>query len=215
MTEFWNWSYEISGFFRHSDFTWNQFLVILNTQSCILNHFSSSTFWNFGTFWHFQVWNFSKNQHSKPLRLLKWQFLTIWNQSKLISRKIRWSRNLISLHLFQVVVQELRKWAINDKHRWGPRMNYLVLAENLEVVDLGSQSKGKLDFSNQIKFPKTSQFFCQINFFTKKVTNAHCGNYGNLLSLKKISSNHLFSSFFSKTVTFTKFLPKMRESEFP
>ena len=98
---------------------------------------------------------------------------------------------------------------------WGPRMNYLALAENLEVVDLGSQSKGKLDFSNQIKFPKTSQFFCQINFFTKKVTNAHCGNYGNLLSLKKISSNHLFSSFFSKTVTFTKFLPKMRESEFP
>ena len=33
--------------------------------------------------------------------------------------------------------------------------------------------------------------------------------------LKKISSNHLFSNFFSKTVTFTKFLPKMRESEFP
>ena len=32
---------------------------------------------------------------------------------------------------------------------------------------------------------------------------------------KNISSNHLFSNFFSKTVTFTKFLPKKRESEFP
>ena len=30
----------------------------------------------------------------------------------------------------------------------------------------------------------------------------------------KISSNQLLSNFFSKTVTFTKFLPKMRESEF-
>ena len=32
---------------------------------------------------------------------------------------------------------------------------------------------------------------------------------------KKISSNQLFSNFFSKTVTFTKFLPEMRESKFP
>ena len=32
---------------------------------------------------------------------------------------------------------------------------------------------------------------------------------------KKISSNQLFSNFFSKTVTFTKFLPKMHESKFP
>ena len=35
------------------------------------------------------------------------------------------------------------------------------------------------------------------------------------LHWKKLSSNQLFSNFFSKTVTFTKFLPKMRESEFP
>ena len=32
---------------------------------------------------------------------------------------------------------------------------------------------------------------------------------------KNISSNQLFSNLFSKTVTFTKFLPKMRESKFP
>ena len=31
---------------------------------------------------------------------------------------------------------------------------------------------------------------------------------------KNVLSNHLFSNFFSKSVTFTKFLPKMRESEF-
>ena len=32
---------------------------------------------------------------------------------------------------------------------------------------------------------------------------------------KKISWNQLFSNFFSETVTFTKFLPKKRESKFP
>ena len=31
---------------------------------------------------------------------------------------------------------------------------------------------------------------------------------------KNISSNHLFSDFFSKNVVFTRFLQKMRESEF-
>ena len=39
--------------------------------------------------------------------------------------------------------------------------------------------------------------------------------YINSLSPKKISSNQLFSDFFSKSVTFTKFLPKMSESKFP
>ena len=36
-----------------------------------------------------------------------------------------------------------------------------------------------------------------------------------LSHLKNISSNQLFSNKFSKTVTFTKFLPKMREREVP
>ena len=39
-------------------------------------------------------------------------------------------------------------------------------------------------------------------------------NEKSTLTEKKNSSNQLFSIFFSKTVTFTKFLPKMRESEF-
>ena len=32
---------------------------------------------------------------------------------------------------------------------------------------------------------------------------------------KNFSSNQLFSNFFSKNVTFTKFLPEMSESKFP
>ena len=36
-----------------------------------------------------------------------------------------------------------------------------------------------------------------------------------LSHLKNISSDQLFSNLFSKTVIFTKFLPKMREREFP
>ena len=34
-------------------------------------------------------------------------------------------------------------------------------------------------------------------------------------NMHKISSNQLFTNHFSKSVTFTKFLPKMRESKFP
>ena len=30
---------------------------------------SSSEFWIFGIFWHFPVWNFSKNRNSKPTKL--------------------------------------------------------------------------------------------------------------------------------------------------
>ena len=44
---------------------------------------------------------------------------------------------------------------------------------------------------------------------------AQCGKMKNLLSPKNISSNQLFSNFFSKNGAFTKFLPKKRESKFP
>ena len=52
---------------------------------------------------------------------------------------------------------------------------------------------------------------------TKCNHSAQCGKIENLLSQKKISLNRLrlFSDFFSLTVTFTGFLPKKRESEFP
>ena len=41
------------------------------------------------------------------------------------------------------------------------------------------------------------------------------GKMKNFLSLKIISSNQLISNFFSKTVTFTKFLPRKCENKFP
>ena len=50
--------------------------------------------------------------------------------------------------------------------------------------------------------------------FRQIILRAHCGKTRNLLSLKNVSSNQLFSDFFSKFVVFTKFLPKKRESKF-
>ena len=48
----------------------------------------------------------------------------------------------------------------------------------------------------------------------RKINTTHC-EHEILSHQKNISSNQLFSNLFSKTVTFTKFLPKMSEREFP
>ena len=45
--------------------------------------------------------------------------------------------------------------------------------------------------------------------------HSQCGKTRKSLSLKFFSWNQLFSNFFSKNVTFTKFLLKKREREFP
>ena len=69
-------------------------------------------------------------------------------------------------------------------------------------------------FRNFIRF----DLLLVIDFTKKNSSNqriALCGNYRNLLSLKKNSSNQLFSNFFSKNVAFTKFLPIKSESKFP
>ena len=58
-----------------------------------------------------------------------------------------------------------------------------------------------------------SSYFVFLRYNLLSYTS-HCEKMKNLLSLKKISSNQSFSNFVSKTITFTKFLPKMRESEF-
>ena len=55
-----------------------------------------------------------------------------------------------------------------------------------------------------------TEFFSKVPHHT-----ALCGKMKTLLSLKKISSNQLSSDFVSKTITFTKFLPKKSESKFP
>ena len=52
-------------------------------------------------------------------------------------------------------------------------------------------------------------FFCQIVFFLFTV---QCEK---IVTQKKNSSNQLFSIFFHKNVTFTKFLSKKCDSEFP
>ena len=62
---------EVSGFFCHSDFTWNRFWSFWSPKNCHLDHFCSSEFLIFGYFWHFlKVWNSQKItiQASKILR---------------------------------------------------------------------------------------------------------------------------------------------------
>ena len=52
--------------------------------------------------------------------------------------------------------------------------------------------------------------------FLHYVYHEHSVEKQEILSHQKnISSNQLFRNLFSKTVTFTKFLPKIREREFP
>ena len=71
----------------------------------------------------------------------------------------------------------------------------------------------KLSFEEISKFSFTENFWSETKI--RKFPHCDvCGKMKNLLSLKKISSNQLFSNFFSKTVTFTKFLQKIcaRES---
>ena len=90
-----NWEYTI---FCHTDFTWNQFWAFWTAKVAILWPFEK--FWILD-FWHFQVWNISKNQHWKPPKLLKWHFLTFSNQSQLISRKIKVEGKLPNFHNFE------------------------------------------------------------------------------------------------------------------
>ena len=79
-----NWKYTVWEF---QNFDTTQILREIN-----FGHLRSSEFW---IFWHFQVWNFSKNQNSMPSKLLVRQFLTYCKQLKLISLKIAAGKMLI------------------------------------------------------------------------------------------------------------------------
>ena len=70
-------------------------------------------------------------------------------------------------------------------------------------------------------------FFREINFqplfrfhgifleeLSRHNSSTQCGKTSNSFSLKKISSNQVFSNFFSKTIVFTKFLRRKCEREF-
>ena len=78
-------------------FKWNQFW----SKTAILIIWAALDFKIFWKFWQLQVWNFSKSQNSKPPKLLEWQFLTFWNQPKLISHKIRVAGRLLNFHSSQ------------------------------------------------------------------------------------------------------------------
>ena len=54
---------------------------------------------------------------------------------------------------------------------------------------------------------------CRLSFSLFQTTGWRNEKFS--LTKKNISSNQLFSTLFSKTVNFTKFLPKIREREFP
>ena len=77
-----NWEYAM---WKFQDFYATQILREINfghfedPKNCRFDHLSSSELWIFGKFWHFQEWNtISKNQTSKPRKLSKWYFFTLW-----------------------------------------------------------------------------------------------------------------------------------------
>ena len=61
---------------------------------------------------------FPKNQNSNPPKLLKWKFLTLWRQSKLISHKIRKPWKWLNFQVAQYpqskfpirLVRSVQKW---------------------------------------------------------------------------------------------------------
>ena len=59
------------------------------------------------------------------------------------------------------------------------------------------------------------EFFCQRSKYEVCTTVCVWKIQIFTLTKKNISSNQLVSNLFSKIVTFAKFLPKMREREFP
>ena len=66
----------------------------------------------------------------------------------------------------------------------------------------------------QNQFQVKSEWLYTVWRLTRKLLS-QCGKTRNLLIEKNISSNHLFSTFFSKNITLTEFLPKMCVSKFP
>ena len=65
------------------------------------------------------------------------------------------------------------------------------------------RSKSK---SFQVEYQDYLQKYSQISTLYTVCVEQQCGKMKDLLSPKKISSNRLFSIFYSKNVTFTKFL---------
>ena len=131
---------------------------------------------------------------------------------------------LISRNFFhvQLVQQLVRKWKVNPIHlknnSWLITSKYFTHCRNpsMEITKFLAQISWIIEITKELIW---RIFFVRVSIQFQHSVNmaqcAQCGKMKNLLSLKRISSNQLFSNFFSKTAAFTKFLPKLRESKFP
>ena len=71
-----------TGFFCFSDLTWNWFWYFEAPKIAILTIWAALNF-AFLQIWSFQSLKFFQKSNSKPPKLVKWQFLTVWNQQKI------------------------------------------------------------------------------------------------------------------------------------
>ena len=86
--------------------------------ACHLDDFSSSEFQLFGNSWYFQVSIFPKKSNSKLRKLVTWQFLTFWYQSKSISRDFRGAVKLLNFHTVEYLGNKRSKNSWISKLTW-------------------------------------------------------------------------------------------------
>jgi len=111
------------------DFTWNQFWSFWSPKNNHFDHLSSSEFWIFGYFWHLQVCYFQTKTKFKASKIVKWQFLALWNQPKLISRKIRVAGKFVNFNTVEYIQSKfpIRLLQISSKMN---NFNGLILSQN-------------------------------------------------------------------------------------
>ena len=93
----------IFSFFCLSDFTWNHFLSFWCPKSTILTILVNFYIWGFSTISSVIFPKKSKFKASKKFEL---QFLTVWKQLELISRKIRVAGKLLNVHTHTLLIQQ-------------------------------------------------------------------------------------------------------------
>ena len=135
--------------------------------------------------------------------------------SLLFYRFFPWNWGNIEIHVFQVTlhrsdVKKIRK--LREITLWMKR--YFVKSI------YNKHSSGGMEITENSR----SQKFREINVFTKepyskliwrkRFAYLQAWQCGKMNHWTRISSNQLFSNFFSKNVIFTKFLPKMCDSKF-
>ena len=104
---------ETSGFFCTLQFYVKSILVDFRRSKTAIFTILATMNLSFKKLLQSKMWYFQKSQLSKPPNMLKWQFLSLWNQSKLIAHKILSGRK-ISILLFNdghTVWQVLTAWS--------------------------------------------------------------------------------------------------------